>query len=63
MALRVRKSVSDELTFAKFFDKVDFLDLAKSDFLDLVDFAIVERLLILLPIHLPAIISTPPSKV
>lgn len=54
LASRVRKSALRELLFIKSFDNVEFLDLAKSnllnlakfDFLDLVEFAIVNRFLI-----------------
>ncbi len=48
MALEVRKSVLEELTFAK-------LAFSKSDFLDLVNFAMVDRFSIFLS---P---STPPE--
>ncbi len=50
LALGVRKSVSEELTFIKLaFSKSDFLDLVDFGFLDLAKFAIVDRFLILLP--------------
>ncbi len=40
----IRKSVSEELTYAKLaFNKFDFLDLVNFDFLDLAKFAMVNR--------------------
>lgn len=61
-ALGVRKSVLEELSFAKydflvksnFLDliKFDLLDFTKLDFLDLVKFAVVDRFSIFQPKHL-----------
>ncbi len=49
LASRVRKTVLEELTFAKLaLDKSDFLYLVDFSFLDLVEFAIVDRFLIFL---------------
>ncbi len=49
LALRVKKSIPKELAFAKFWDftKSDFLGLVNFGFLDLADFATVDRFLIL----------------
>ncbi len=54
LALRVKKSVLKELAFAK----SDFLVLVNFGFLDLTDFAAINRFLILLPTLLP---SAPPA--
>ncbi len=44
LASKIRKSVSEELTFAKLaFGKSDFLNLVDFDFLDLADFIAVDR--------------------
>ena len=49
LALGVRKSILEELTFAKLaFSKFDFLDLVNFDFLDLAKFVTVDKFLILL---------------
>lgn len=47
LASEVRKSFLVEFVFAKSFSKVDILDLAKSDFYDLIDFVTVDKFLIL----------------
>ena len=49
LAPRERKSVLEE-AFTKFFDKFDYLDLVKSDFLHLAKFVTVDRFLIFLSI-------------
>ncbi len=56
LALKVRKSVPEELAFAKFwaFIKSDFLGLVNFGFLDLDNFAAVNRFLILPPTPPPA---------
>ncbi len=55
LALGVRKSVLEELAFVKFwaFTKSDFLGLVNFGFLDLANFATVDRFLILPPISSP----------
>ncbi len=65
LALGIRKSIPEKLVFAKFwaFTKSDFLSLVNFGFLDLADFVIVDRFLILLPtlpppIALPALAIT-----
>ncbi len=51
LALGIRKSVPEELTFAK-------LAFGKSDFLDLVNFITVDRFsILLLPLALPAAVG------
>lgn len=58
MALGIRKIVLEKLIFPKF--KSEFLDLAKFDFWDLINFAMVERIAIFLPIlSLPLLLTLP----
>lgn len=49
LAPKVRKSVSEELTFTKY----NFLDLVNFSFSDLTSFAVIDRFLIFLPILSP----------
>ncbi len=61
---RVRKSVLEELAFAKFwaFTKSDFLSLVNFGFLDLANFTMVDRFLIIPP-TLPPLISPAPAVI
>ncbi len=58
LASKVGKSVSKELTLAKFwtFTKSDFLGLVNYSFLDLANFAVVDRFLKLTPTSTTSII-------
>ncbi len=54
LTLRVRKSVPEELAFAK----SDFLTLVNFGFLDLADFAVVNRFLIFLLLPAPLLVPS-----
>lgn len=59
LVLGIKKSVSNKLTFAKLdFSKLNLLDLAENDFLDLTRFAMVDKFWILLPISPPLVSSS-----
>lgn len=59
LALRVRKSIQEELSFAKSFNKIDYLDLIKSDSIDYAEFIIVNEFWKLLLIVLsPTMLDT-----
>lgn len=59
LALEIKKYVLKELTFIKLIlEKFNFLDLVKSDFIDLTKFVIIVRFLIFLLI-LPLLLISP----
>lgn len=66
--MEVRKSILEELTFAKNFDKVnilaksDFLDFIKFNFMNLTNFVVVHRFSIFLPSTPRSISPSTPDK-
>lgn len=61
LTLEVRKSVLIKFAFRKSFGKVNLLNLVESNFLDLANFAMVNRFSILLPLSLLLLLSSTSS--